>query len=83
MIWQKIGNSVSDGLFRDSVRDSVIAEISLFISCSIILSFKFKNSTFLLFPKHFSFCFYVLRFWQTDFIFKKRRIFFVEQGIVY
>ena len=26
MIWQKIGNSVSDGLFRDSVRDSVIAE---------------------------------------------------------
>ena len=31
----------------------------LFISCSIILSFKFKNSTFLLFPKHFSFCFYV------------------------
>ena len=25
----------------------------LFISCSIILSFKFKNSTFLLFPKHF------------------------------
>ena len=32
---------------------------SLFISCSIILLFKFKNSTFLLFPKHFSFCFYV------------------------
>ena len=26
MIWQKIGNSVSDGLFRDSVHDSVIAE---------------------------------------------------------
>ena len=31
----------------------------LFISCSIILSFKFKNSTFLLFPKHFSVCFYI------------------------
>ena len=28
-------------------------------TCSIIFSFKFKNSTFLLFPKHFSFCFYV------------------------
>ena len=26
MFWQKIGNSVSDRLFRDSVRDSVIAE---------------------------------------------------------
>ena len=36
---------------------------SLFISCSIILLFKFKNSTFLLFPKHFSFCFYVPATW--------------------
>ena len=26
MFWEKIGNSVSDRLFRDSVRDSVIAE---------------------------------------------------------
>ena len=26
MFWHKIGNSVSDRLFRDSVRDSVIAE---------------------------------------------------------
>ena len=36
---------------------------SLFISCSIILLFKFKNSTFLLFPKHFSFCFYIPANW--------------------
>ena len=26
MFWQKIGNSVSDRLFHDSVHDSVIAE---------------------------------------------------------
>ena len=31
----------------------------LFISCSMVLSFGFTNGTFLLFPKHFSFCFYV------------------------
>ena len=35
----------------------------LFISCSIILSFKFKHRTLFLFPKHFSFCFYVLGNW--------------------
>ena len=45
---------------------------NLFISCSIILSFKFKNSTFLLFPKHFSFCFYVP---ASDDIRKKIQIF--------
>ena len=50
----------------------------LFIFCSIILSFKFKNSTFLLFPKHFSFCFYVP---LSDDIRKKRLKNFVEQGI--
>ena len=33
MIWQKIGNSVSDGLFRDSVRDSVIAENQCLYIC--------------------------------------------------
>ena len=35
MFWQKIGNSVSDGLFRDSVRDSVIAENQCLYVCSI------------------------------------------------
>ena len=45
---------------------------SLFISCSIILSFKFKNT----FP-------FVSTFRQTDFIKTKRRKHFVEQGIDY
>ena len=33
MFWQKIGNSVSDRLFRDSVRDSVIAENQCLYVC--------------------------------------------------
>ena len=36
----------------------------------MFLKFEFKNSTFLLFPKHFSFCFYVqanLWYWQKNF----------------
>ena len=51
MIWQKIRNSVSDGLFRDSVRDSVIAENT----------YLGKASS----PKHFAdycccFCFFII-----------------------
>ena len=40
MIWQKIGNSVSDGLFRDSVRDSVIAEnqcLYMWVGCVVTM----------------------------------------------
>ena len=51
----------------------------LFISCSIILSFKFKNTKFWLFPKKIPF---VSTFQETDVIKKKHRIVFVEQGIV-
>ena len=51
----------------------------LFISCSIILSFKFKNTIFCYFQNIFPF---VSTFQETDVIRKKRRIVFVEQGIV-
>ena len=51
---------------------------SLFISCSIILSFKFKIVHFCYFQNTFPF---VSTFQQTYFIKKKRRKHFVEQGI--
>ena len=52
---------------------------NLLISCSIILSFKLKNSTFLLFPKHFSFCFYVP---SNGCYSKQMSNVFVEQDII-
>ena len=42
MFWEKIGNSVSDRLFRVSVRDSVIAENQ----CLYIIKVNFSSSYF-------------------------------------
>ena len=51
--------SIEDSMALRGLKLAWVCVAGLFISCSVILSFEFEGGTFLLFPRHFSFCFCV------------------------